>query len=195
MTVHQRASSRPCEHPVEVLAAEHRVIMAVLDAMEREAESLQTGQALREDFWLGVADFLANFADGFHHAKEEDLLFPTLAERGIAEEDGPIGVMKQEHVEGRALCRGIHDAATAGDGGALLAASGGFVHLLREHIHKEETVLFELAKRILNAETTNALQEAFDQVKQETLSDTTRNKYVQLATELCEQAGVVCDDL
>jgi hemerythrin-like domain-containing protein len=195
MTVHQRASSKPCEHPVEVLVAEHRVITAVLDAMEHEAESLRTGQPLRAEFWLGVADFLENFADGFHHAKEEDLLFPALAERGIAEEDGPIGVMKCEHVQGRGLCRRIHDAATADDKSSLLAASGGFVHLLREHIHKEETVLFQLATRILNAETTKALQEAFDRVKQETLSDGTRNKYVQLAMELCEQAGVVCDDL
>jgi hemerythrin-like domain-containing protein len=148
-------------HPVDTLEEEHRVIQSVLGAMEREAESLQGDGPVRTRFWLGVSEFLEKFADGCHHAKEEDLLFPALAECGIPEEGGPIGVMKDEHVQGRRLRQRIHAAATDGDGSSLLAASRGFVFLLREHIHKEETVLFQMARHALGAEKTAELEEAF----------------------------------
>lgn len=156
MTVHEHH-----EHPIDTLEGEHRVIQSVLDAMEKEVASIQAGQPPRKQFWLDVSDFLEHFADGVHHAKEEDLLFPVLAERGIAEEGGPIGCMKQEHVQGRALRQRIHDAATDKDTSALLDGAREFVLLLREHILKEETVLFQLARHVLSPEKTAALAAAF----------------------------------
>jgi len=191
VTVHERREvPHSCEHPVDTLEREHRVIQSVLGAMEREAGSVQAGQPLRTEFWLGVSEFLENFADGCHHVKEEDLLFPVLAERGIAEDGGPIGVMRQEHVQGRALCQRIHDAATGGDASSLVEASREFVLLLREHIDKEETVLFQLARRILSAEKTTALQAGLAEVHQQQMSEGAYSKYVALAKKLCEDAGV-----
>jgi len=185
MTVHERHEAPlSTEHPVDILEGEHRVIQSVLDAMEREAASLQAGQPLRTEFWLGVSEFLEHFADGCHHAKEEDLLFPVLAERGIAEEGGPIGCMMQEHVQGRALRQQLHDAATDGDSGSVVEASRGFVFLLREHIDKEETVLFQLARRILSADKTAALQGKF--AEQQRMSEGPHSRYVALAKTLCD---------
>jgi hemerythrin-like domain-containing protein len=181
MTVHEHH-----EHPVDTLEGEHRVIQSVLDAMEREAAAIQAGHPLRKQFWLEVSDFLEHFADGYHHAKEEDLLFPVLAERGIAEEGGPIGCMKHEHVEGRSLRQQIQDAATDGDAGAVVTAAREFVFLLREHIDKEEMVLFRLARQILNAKKEAALEESFARVQREQPS----SRYLELATKLCGEAGL-----
>jgi hemerythrin-like domain-containing protein len=191
MTIHERHETpRPHEHPVETLEGEHRVIQTVLDAMELEANSVQAGQPLRKPFWLGVSEFLEHFADGRHHAKEEDLLFPVLAERGIAEEGGPIGCMKHEHVEGRSLRQQIRAAATDGDGSSLVEASRQFVFLLREHIDKEEAVLFQLARRILSAEKTAALEEAFFRAEHEDGGQDERARYLALARKLCDDAAV-----
>ena len=162
MTVHGHH-----ENPIHTLESEHRVIESVLDAMEKEAASVQAGQPLRKEFWLEVSDFLEHFADGHHHAKEEDLLFPVLVERGIAEEGGPIGCMKQEHVQGRALRQRIHDAATDGDAEAVVTAAREFVFLLRDHIDKEDNVLFQLARQVLDAESEVALEESFARVQEE----------------------------
>jgi len=168
-------------HPVDNLEEEHRVIQSVLQAMERESESLQAGETLRTRFWLDVSEFLEKFADGCHHAKEEDLLFPALAECGIPEQGGPIGVMKEEHVQGRMLRQRIHAAAMTGDGSALVEASRGFVHLLREHIQKEETVLFHMARHVLSAEKTAELEEAF-------AGQDPGSEYVSLAARLSTPA-------
>jgi len=88
-------------------------------------------------------DFLRNFVDRRHHAKEEKHLFVKLEQRGIAREGGPIGVMLAEHEQGRKCVRAAAAAlrkAAQGD----LAAAGTVAHdlvdyvlLLRSHIDKE----------------------------------------------------------
>lgn len=63
-------------------------------------------------------DFIRNFADRCHRAKEEDQLFVRMQDRGSPFEGGPIAVMLMEHEEGRrhigAVAKAI-PAAAAGD--------------------------------------------------------------------------------
>ena len=40
---------------------------------------------------MQVMDFAINFTDACHHTKEEQTLFPTLAEFGMPTNMGPIG--------------------------------------------------------------------------------------------------------
>jgi hemerythrin-like domain-containing protein len=58
---------------MQVLRNEHRVIEKVLDALERRLHS-----PIDMTFYQQSLDFLRNFADGCHHAKEEKELFPIL---------------------------------------------------------------------------------------------------------------------
>ncbi len=148
-------------HPVDILMQEHQAILAVLDAMENEARAISNSGKLRQDFWLNVSDFLENFADLYHHGKEEDLLFPCLVECGMGEENGPIGVMKHEHVEGRQFREKLHHSATSGDATGVQDAALGFAHLLRHHIDKENGILFQMAKQILPPEKVESLSVSF----------------------------------
>src|SRR5450756_440878 len=59
----------------EVLMQEHRVIERVLDALETAANHLDRGHPVRPGLFLEAADFIAGFADGCHHRKEEGVLF------------------------------------------------------------------------------------------------------------------------
>ncbi len=67
----------------EELMQEHRVIERVLDAIELAAGHLQRGQAVRPEFFLEAATFIAGFADGCHHRKEEGVLFGAMIEGGV----------------------------------------------------------------------------------------------------------------
>ena len=147
---------RLMKHPIDELMAEHRVIESVLDAIERELSGDPSGgdsSTLRADFWLQVADFVANYADRRHHGKEEGVLFPLLNEAGLPEGDGPIAVMLQEHIEGRELGRpNAGGGAESRQPEPTYAAARAYVHLLRDHIMKEDQVLFEMARRMLSDE-------------------------------------------
>jgi len=140
---------------IETLMSEHRAIEGVLDALTRFVDEVvrrtTSDRAVLEDF----VTFLAEFADGQHHAKEEDVLFAAMVEHGFPERSGPIAVMRDDHERGRALIR--HLRALARLPGAwsdderadLAAAASTYVLHLRAHIQKEDGVLYPLAEQHL----------------------------------------------
>src|SRR3990167_471143 len=88
---------------------EHRVIERVLDALETATRAVDRGIAVRPGFFVDAADFIAGFADGCHHRKEEGVLFGAMVAAGMPQDGGPIAVMLMEHEEGRRYTRGVRD--------------------------------------------------------------------------------------
>lgn len=149
-------------HPTDILSQEHRVIEARLDALELELQALESGQPLRREWFAETLDFFRDFADHRHHAKEEALLFPRMKARGVPEQGGPIGVMLAEHDQGRSYLQTVrHNLADGGSRDAVIAAARGYIALLRQHIYKEDHILFEMARRVLRAEDVEALNREF----------------------------------
>ncbi|HTY80405.1 MAG TPA: hemerythrin domain-containing protein [Candidatus Bathyarchaeia archaeon] len=132
--------------PTGVLREEHRVILHALDLLERAADRLDRGAPLPDGWLADLVAWLRGFADRNHHAKEETALFPAMVKAGVPSMGGPIGVMLEEHERGRAL---LHGLAT-GDPSARAAAAHEYVGMLREHIDKENGVLFPLADAVLD---------------------------------------------
>ena len=149
--------------PTEVLREEHRVILRALGVLEAAAARLAGGWPLPEGWWPEIIAWLRTFADKNHHAKEESSLFPAMVKAGVPSDGGPIGVMLEEHQRGRALVR----AMEAGEPAARAAKAREYVTLLREHIDKENGVLFPLADAVLDEAAQRALQREFDAVEAE----------------------------
>jgi len=148
--------------PIQVLMDEHRLIEKVLTALE-----LADRREVPFAFYERAADFLANFADGCHHAKEEDRLFPLLEQRGIPREGGPIGVMTYEHEEGRGHIRRLRACAAESDRGGVRREAAAYAALLRAHIQKEDQVLFPMGRSRLTPEDAAAREGAFAEVEQQ----------------------------
>lgn len=176
--------------PIDILKNEHRVIEVVLSAIERGAATSRIDVPLFRD----AIDFLRNFADGCHHAKEENELFPRLEAVGIPRDGGPIGCMLDEHTQGRALIRRMVaslDGIEHGDLSAvadLRAATTGYVELLRKHIWKEDNVLFEMANRALSHEERRAMRSGFEKAEESEGGHARHDHYVQMAQRLFAQA-------
>ena len=64
-------------------------------------------------FYLDAVDFIRNYADRFHHAKEEDVLFVALVENGMPREHSPVAAMLMEHDQGRAFVKAMEEATLA----------------------------------------------------------------------------------
>ena len=147
------------------LMGEHRVIEQVLAVLEEIAASAERDGVIDTAAARDALDFFRTFADGCHHAKEERHLFPLLESRGLPREGGPTGVMLHEHDQGRTLTRAMDaavEALAAGRPGAaqeLERAARQHVQHLRQHIAKENQVLFPMARQLLAAADLGALQE------------------------------------
>lgn len=142
--------------PIQVLMDEHRVIEKVLDALELAAD-----REVPAGFFEKAVEFCSGFADACHHLKEEDRLFPLLEERGIPRKGGPVGVMCEEHVLGRGYIQQMRDALADGDFDRVRRASLLYVGLLREHIQKEDNVLFAMARDVLGPQDIERLGAEF----------------------------------
>jgi len=178
-----------------ILMDEHRVIERVLDSIERMLDD----NVIDREFTLGAVDFIRNFADGCHHAKEEDHLFPALERVGVPREGGPVGCMLHEHELGRSLVglmTSSLDAAVAGRPDAVDAfrrAAIGYVSLLRQHIQKEDNILFVMAERALDCERKRELIVGFE--RSEEVTPGKHEKYLALADRLANwqfRAASVC---
>ncbi len=148
--------------PTDVLREEHVVILRALTLLEHFGERLEAGELVDQQELAWLRAFFCIFADRCHHGKEEQHLFPALERRGITREGGPLGVMLQEHEEGRALL----GAMAEGNDRRTAEAIRAYVRLLRVHIDKENGVLLPLAEQVLSEEEQRELAQAFEQVEQ-----------------------------
>lgn len=146
--------------PTDTLREEHRVILRAIVLLEVAAGRLTDGRPLPEGWWEELLDWLRSFADRNHHAKEETYLFPALAQAGVPAAGGPVGVMLEEHTEGRALIQGM----AHGHAARRVEAARRYVHLLRDHIDKENGVLLPLADAVLDSQGQLLLARAFEEV-------------------------------
>ena len=175
---------------IEVLMQEHRVIERVLTALETGAGRLERGQAVRPGFFLEAADFVAGFADGCHHRKEEGVLFEAMVANGLPAREGPIAVMLMEHEQGRTLTRGMRDAAQRLERGddqarpAVVANARRYVALLRDHIAKEDEMLFPMAVELLPREQHDQLLEGFARVEHADAGEGAHARFLALAERL-----------
>jgi len=137
------------------LKDEHQLILRMLALLEKNAKRTEEGTFTEYQFYLDGVDFIRNYADRFHHAKEEDVLFEAMVENGMPRANSPIAAMLLEHDLGREFVRGMEEAARraldgeAGQNEAIVANARGYLELLREHISKEDDILYPLAERVI----------------------------------------------
>lgn len=143
---------------IEALMNDHRLIEKAIDALEAFAGEARLGATDGRAELGRFVTFIREFADRFHHGKEEDILFQAMIEAGFPRAGGPIAVMLMEHDHGRqhvavlAALAGQAGAWTAEDRQRLAAAAQGYAGLLRQHIHKEDSILYPMAEQRLPPE-------------------------------------------
>ena len=140
------------------LVAEHTLIKRMLALLEKFAPLTAAGEFTDWQFYLDGVDFIRQYADRFHHAKEEDILFEALIKNGMPRENSPVAAMLMEHDLGRGHVKAMETAARealAGAGGregTIAANALAYAALLRDHIAKEDEILYPLAERIIPEE-------------------------------------------
>ena len=150
---------KSAQNVTDRLMDEHRLILRLLDLLEAQAARVADGGEPDSAFFAGAIDFVRRFADRFHHAKEEEILFAALVANGMPAENSPVAAMLLEHEQGRQFLRGLEEALREHRSGAsgqrrrIVENARGYCALLRDHIGKEDRILYPLAERILPQES------------------------------------------
>ncbi len=167
------------------LVEEHELILRMIQIVGKINKKLMNGESIELTDLRAIVDFIRNFADHCHHAKEEDLLFKKMGEKGFSPEQGPVAVMLYEHELGRNFVKAMEEGIDDYEKGNYQAAkkiaenAGRYSQLLAEHIHKENNILYPMADRIFSDVDQQILESEFQRVEKEELSGL-REKYQQL---------------
>jgi hemerythrin-like domain-containing protein len=168
------------------LEDDHVHILRLIDVMEYIVEHQGSDIAHIET----IVEIIRNFADGLHHAKEENLFFPFLATKGFSSQQGPVAVMLHEHVLGRNFVKSIAvniELFKKGDRtalGEIHKNMQGYSDLLRNHIGKENNILFRMADNVLSEADHHQLLYRFEEAEKEYTSSPGLNEYILIIDEL-----------
>ena len=138
--------------PMEILRKEHDAVLKVLDALEGSIRKKDTASS-QKSIKLLESEFNRHSLD-----KEEKALFPEI-EKFIPREGGPTGMMIMEHED---LVDSIKRFKEELKSGNAERTGMHIIDLLRQHISKENNILFMMAEMHLDEKQKSAILKKFE---------------------------------
>ncbi len=168
------------------LMNEHQLILKYLDLMERYIQFSQTNRD--ENLLLEKAqdfiNFIQKFADTYHHAKEENILFKYMQEPGVLSHCNPVPVMLHEHEQGRMYVQYMKDDVANANLENLCENAYGYCQNLRQHIFKEDNVLYPMAEEGISDDDKIALDIEYRQIDEKLEKQKIWNEFEEKYSEL-----------
>lgn len=145
--------------PMKRLVEEHVLIKRWIALIPRVIEDLDVNS--EEDLRVireGI-DFIRSYADRFHHAKEEDILF-----RYFDENSDLLKAMLEEHRLGREHVKALIEAVDRKDKVKIIEHLLAYRDLLIQHITREDEILYPWMDRNLSLGQVEELLSKFHEV-------------------------------
>ena len=155
--------------PMKALVEEHRQIKRFLAVLPAVVDRFDAQSEAARDLVRDGLDFVRSYADRFHHAKEEDILFACF--------DPDLDILKamrEDHERGRSHVRAAGEALARGDGEGIAGNLHGYAEVLAEHIKKEDEILYPWMDRNLSTRQVGELFERFRAVDERFAEDRKR---------------------
>jgi hemerythrin-like domain-containing protein len=160
------------------LINEHEGVLFGLTILEKMANKVEQSDEIEVSDIEEIINFFKLFADKCHHGKEEGLLFPAMQKAGVPKDGGPIGQMLLEHDEGRKHIARMGLSIDNGvlEGNKFTQAARNYISLMREHINKENRILFPLGDKIIPMDEQQQLLEQFEEFEEKVMGKGTHEK-------------------
>lgn len=145
--------------PMKKLVDEHVLIKKLLALIPKLIENLDIDSEEGRKLVLDSIDFIRSYADRYHHAKEEEVLFKYF--------DDNLDILKvihEDHETARAHVRAIMEAADRKDKKRVREHLGAYKELLQEHIKKEDEILYPWMDRNLSVTQIGELFSKFTEI-------------------------------
>lgn len=154
--------------PTEILSNDHKKVLEKLNVMEQTIKDLESPNV--KNTLLDLEGFFKKEVE-LHFKKEEEALFPEI-EKFIPREGGPVGVMLMEHEDlyryKDNLFKGVDlllKDENSKEALVLIKENGtSYINLLREHIFKEDNMLFMMADMHLEENQIKEIMKKFEEL-------------------------------
>jgi len=131
--------------PMKKLVDEHVLIKRLVALIPVIVNNLDVDSEEGRQLILDGVDFIRSYADKYHHAKEEEILFKYFDENLDI-----LKVMHEDHKQARGHRKAILEALDREDREAIAKHLSAYGELLAEHIKKEDEILYPWMDRDLS---------------------------------------------
>ncbi len=176
----------------EILIIEHKLILKALSHLFAAKERMEKDERPPAEFFRMAIGFFQNFADAYHHFKEEYLMFGLLARKKKGELDRKIGMLRYEHDRCRNYIAEMENSLAGYDDNdeiatvTLLENLSPYISLLKRHIHKEDKFFFRMVDNELSEAEDQLLVERFNHEVEKMQGTDFMGKNVELVREMAE---------
>jgi hemerythrin-like domain-containing protein len=147
--IRRKAEAKPKEikysPPMKALVDEHVLIKRWVALIPEVVKNLDLESEEGRQLILDGVDFIRSYADKYHHAKEEEILFKYFDENLDI-----LKVMHEDHTQGRGHVKAILEAIERKDKASVAEHLTAYAELLTEHIKKEDEILYPWMDRSLS---------------------------------------------
>ncbi|MEI2695241.1 MAG: hemerythrin domain-containing protein [Saprospiraceae bacterium] len=133
---------------IEILTHEHNIIIAALGQVKGLFKELRQGNECYYEIKKSM-EFFRVYADNYHHAKEENVLFPEMIRRREMLEFGVIYEMNQNHEDFREMLSKMEDCLDEAEWELAQKTFEKYAESLLEHIAVENEEVFQIAETIM----------------------------------------------
>lgn len=144
--------------PIKKLVDEHVLIKRLIALIPDIIENTDLNTKKGRELILDSVDFIRSYADKYHHAKEEDILFKYFDENLDI-----VKAMLADHEAGRSHVRRVVDGVQKEDKAAVAEHLNGYKELLTEHIKKEDEILYPWMDRGLTVSQIGEIYQKFNE--------------------------------
>ncbi|MEM4140910.1 MAG: DUF438 domain-containing protein [Nitrososphaeria archaeon] len=171
VAVKEEEQSLEESHPLSILKSEHEIILNNLRILEDVLSKIRLNNSpekLNEELKRleAVIELLLEAEN--HHRREEMSLFPRLEEYGIS---GPPNVMRMEHDDLRSRKKALkslldeHSKLDSKHLANKVYEIGNYITIvLRDHIFKENNILYPLALKVVQEGEWKKIKDEFDSI-------------------------------
>jgi branched-chain amino acid transport system ATP-binding protein len=175
-----------------IIESEHHTIWRLVATIDAMAELLEDGNPVEEPFFTRLFDYIHEFVDQCHHAKEDQFLFAAIRLRspeGTAELDR----LEAEHdacVLNLQQLRALLQNAAKAPGGkhAFLQGLRTYTQDLKRHMSVEEQDILPMARKVLFAEDWKRIDAAFGENDDPLFGRQAREEYRELFSRIAALA-------
>jgi branched-chain amino acid transport system ATP-binding protein len=150
---------------LRIITEEHQNLWRIASTIDQVADEMEAGSKVEPAFFNAIFDYIEQFMDACHHAKEDEYLFPALRQRS-PEAAAVIDRLQVEHRNGPEVLKSLREQLAASAAGALAnpefaQALRIYTQSLKAHIRTEEKDVMPLAREVLTAEDWSGIDRAF----------------------------------
>ncbi len=180
----------------QTLKDEHVLILKGLEFLRIARDKIESDQQPSKLFFQKAVSFFRNYADKFHHYKEEFLMFGFLAQKKEGQLDLEIGSLRHQHEIGRQFLTRLEKSINGYEMKneiaitSLLENLASFISVLSRHIFKEDNLFFPMVEHELSLDEKTTLFEQFELEEEKLNSKNSIRNNLELLKEMEKLIGM-----